>query len=219
MSASLVRRYAIRVSHPPILAAARKPLKAGESLENPCTGERGVLVKAPWEGDDPSLEAELHVQPGGAVVGEHIHRNFDERFAVEAGRIGFRLDGTESVARAGDVVEIPRGSWHDWWNAGEEEAVARVRVSDGARFLQMIETLFGLARDGHTNARGMADPLQLAMFATEFRDVFVLRRPPAAVQKLVFGLLSPIGRASGYRGTYPQYGRAKLDGASVDVPS
>ncbi len=199
------------MSHPPILAAATRPWKAGESLENPRTGERGVLIKAPWEGEDPSLEADLYVQPGGAVVGEHIHHNFDERFTVGAGRIGFRLDGRESVAEPGDVVEIPRGSWHDWWNAGDEEAFARVRVSDGARFLQAIETLFGLARDGHTNERGMPDPLQLAMFATEFRDVLVLRRPPAMVQKLVFGLLAPIARRRGYRGTYPQYGRSTLD--------
>lgn len=77
------------MSHPPVLAQATQPLAAGDSLENPCTGERGVLVKAPWEGDDRSLEADLFVQPGGAVIGEHIHRNFDERFTVKAGRTGF----------------------------------------------------------------------------------------------------------------------------------
>lgn len=206
--------YALDVSHPPILEPAAHPFAVGETLENPCTGERGVLIKTPWEGGDSSLEADLHVQPGGAVVGEHIHHNLDERFTVRAGRIGFRLDGSESVAGPGEEVEIPRGHWHDWWNAGEEEAVARVRVSDGTRFLQMIETLFGLARDGHTNSKGMPDPLQLAMFATEFRDVMVLRRPPAAVQSAVFALLRPIARARGYRGTYPQYGRALLHGAS-----
>ncbi|HEX6227905.1 MAG TPA: cupin domain-containing protein [Solirubrobacterales bacterium] len=198
------------MSRPPILEPATEPFTAGDSLENPCTGELGVLVKAPWEGDDPSLEADLHVQPGGQVVGEHIHHNFDERFTVRAGRIAFRLDGVEAIAGRDEVVEIPRGHWHDWWNAGEEEAVARVWVSDGARFLQMIETLFGLARDGHTNAKGMPDPLQLAMFATEFRDVLVLRRPPAAVQSAIFGMLRPIARARGYRGTYPQYGRSLL---------
>jgi hypothetical protein len=74
----------------------------------------------------------------------------------------------------------------------------------------MIETLFGLARDGHTDQTGMPDPLQLAMFATEFRDVLVLKRPPAAVQSLAFGVLRPVARARGYRGTYPQYGRSLL---------
>jgi mannose-6-phosphate isomerase-like protein (cupin superfamily) len=201
------------VSHPPILEPATEPIGVGDSLENPRTGERGVLVKTPWEGSDRSLEADLYVQPGGAVVGEHVHRNLDERFTVKKGRIAFRLDGLESPAGADEVVEIPRGHWHDWWNAGDEVAVARVWVSDGVRFLQMIETLFGLARDGHTNAKGVPDPLQLAMFATEFRDVLVLRRPPAFVQSALFGLLRPIARRRGYRGTYPQYGRCLLSGA------
>lgn len=201
------------MSHPPILPQAAEPFHIGDALENPCTGERGVLVKAPWEGD-ASLEADLFVQPDGAVVGEHIHRGFDERFTVKAGRIAFRLDGSESIAEPGDVVDIPHGHWHDWWNAGDEEAVARVWVSEGMRFLQMIETLFGLARDGHTNAKGLPDPLQLAMFATEFRDVLELRRPPPAVQSALFGLLRPIARARGYRGTYPQYGRCLLRGVS-----
>ncbi|HEX5928052.1 MAG TPA: cupin domain-containing protein [Solirubrobacterales bacterium] len=200
------------MSHPPMLAPATEPLRVGDALENPCTGEKGVLVKVPWEGGDGSLEADLFVQPGGAVVGEHVHENFAERFTVREGRIGFRLDGEESVAGPGEVVEIPRGHWHDWWNAGDGVAVARVWVSDGLRFTQMIETLFGLARDGHTNAKGMPDPLQLAMFATEFRDVLTLRRPPALVQSALFGLLRPIARARGYHGTYPQYGRSLLSG-------
>jgi mannose-6-phosphate isomerase-like protein (cupin superfamily) len=202
------------VSHPAILEPATEPIAPGDPLENPCTRERGVLVKSPWEGEDRSLDADLYVQPGGAVVGEHIHENFDERFTVKSGRIAFKLDGVESIAGPGEVVAIPRGHWHDWWNAGDEEAVARVWVSDGVRFLQMIETLFGLARDGHTNPKGMPDPLQLAMFATEFRDVLVLRRPPAAVQSAIFGLLRPIARARGYRGTYPQYGRSLLPPAA-----
>jgi quercetin dioxygenase-like cupin family protein len=198
------------VSHPPTLEAPTESFTPGDALDNPSTGERGILVKTPWEGGDSSLEADLYVRPGGAVVGEHVHHNFDERFTVKGGRIGFRLDGSESVAEPGDVVEIPRGHWHDWWNAGEEEAVARVFVSDGGRFLHMIETLFGLARDGHTDAKGRPDPLQVAMFATEFRDVLVLRRPPAAIQSALFALLRPIARARGYQGTYPQYSRSLL---------
>jgi quercetin dioxygenase-like cupin family protein len=199
------------VSHPSALAPPTEPLSKGDSLENPVTGELGIIIKGPWEGEDSSLEAELHVQPGGAVAGEHVHPHFDERFRVEAGRIGFKLDGEESVAGPGEVVEIPRGSWHDWWNASDEEkAVAKVFVSDGTRFLLMIENLFGLGRDGHTNQKGMPDPLQLTMFATEFRDVIVFKRPPAAIQMIVFGAMRPIAKARGYRGTYSQYGRSLL---------
>ena len=198
------------MSHPPILAPATEPIRAGDELENPASGERGVMVKSPFEGDDPSLVADMYVRPGGAVVGEHVHRNFDERFTVRSGTIGYKVGGREGNATTGDVVDIPRGTWHDWWNAGHDDLVARVWVSDGRRFVQMVEMLFGLAADGHTNDKGMPDPLQLAMFATEFSDVLTMRKPPAAIQKAVFGLLRPIARARGYRATYPQYGRSLL---------
>ena len=71
----------------------------------------------------------------------------------------------------------------------------------------MIETLYGLAREGHVNKRGMPHPLQLALFATEFSDVIVFRKPPAAVQRALFGALAPIARRRGYRATYPTLSR------------
>ena len=74
----------------------------------------------------------------------------------------------------------------------------------------MIETLYGLAREGHLNKRGMPHPLQLALFATEFSDVAVFRRPPLAVQRVLFSALSPIARRRGYRATYPTMSRTAL---------
>ena len=74
----------------------------------------------------------------------------------------------------------------------------------------MIETLFGLARLGHTNAKGMPPPLQLALLAPEFSDVVVFRRPPPAIQRVIFGALAPIARWRGYRATYPQLSRTVL---------
>jgi hypothetical protein len=74
----------------------------------------------------------------------------------------------------------------------------------------MIETLYGLARLGHTDEKGMPSPLQLALTAREFSDVIVFRRPPAAVQRAIFGVLAPIARSRGYRATYPQLSRSVL---------
>jgi hypothetical protein len=83
-------------------------------------------------------------------------------------------------------------------------------VTPGERFAHMIETLFGLARLGHTDAKGMPHPLQLALFAREFSDVIVFRSPPMAVQRVFFGVLAPIARMRGYRATYPQLSRTVL---------
>ena len=78
------------------------------------------------------------------------------------------------------------------------------------RFAHMIETLYGLARLGHVNPKGMPSMLQLALVGQEFRDVIVFRKPPPAVQGALFGVLAPIARWRGYRATYPQLSRTVL---------
>jgi hypothetical protein len=69
----------------------------------------------------------------------------------------------------------------------------------------MVANLFGLARDGKTDAKGMPNILQLAVFAREFEDVVYFTNPPRSVQKILFGVLAPIARLLGYRGSYAKY--------------
>jgi len=121
------------------------------------------------------------------------------------GRVGFRIDGKEEIAEPGKTINVPPGVVHDWWNAGDEEAQVRVEMRPGARFEEMALTLFGLAQDGKTNAKGVPNPLQLSVFAREFEDVVIFVKPPRPVQKVMFGLLSPVARLFGYRGSYPEY--------------
>jgi hypothetical protein len=63
-------------------------------------------------------------------------------------------DGRRSVLHAGKSADIEPGVWHDWWNAAQADAVVRVEVTPAERFVHMIETLFGLEREGHVNAKG-----------------------------------------------------------------
>jgi hypothetical protein len=70
--------------------------------------------------------------------------------------------------------------------------------------------MFGLAREGHVNAKGMPSPLQLALTAQEFSDVIVFRKPPPRVQRILFGALTPIATWRGYRATYPSLSRTTL---------
>lgn len=148
---------------------------------------------------------EAFVKPGGAVTGEHVHPIIEEYFTVMSGRVGFRLDGRESIAEIGQRLHVPAGMAHDWWNAGDEEAHIIIEISPGARFEEMVVNLFGFARDGKTNSKGMPNPLQAAIFVKEFGDVLYFTKPPRAVQKVLFGILAPIARLLGYRGSYPKY--------------
>jgi Cupin domain len=144
------------------------------------------------------------------VVGEHQHPALVESFSVQEGELTMLRDGRKSVLRAGERAEIEPGVWHDWWNEGDVAAIVRVEITPGERFVHMIETLFGLAREGHVNKRGMPHPLQLALFATEFSDVVVFRKPPAAVQRVLFSILAPLAHRRGYRATYPSLSRTTL---------
>ena len=83
----------------------------------------------------------------------------------------------------------------------------------------MIRTLWGLALDGKTNAKGLPSMLQLVAIAREFDDVIVLRRPPPIVQSVLFGALGPLARLRGYRGTYPRYAEMKSMGTPEEARS
>lgn len=199
------------MSHPdPLAPPDTRPIEVGEVWENPATLERAVIVDLPWLNAEGSAVAELTAVPGTRVVGEHMHPALVERFSVEDGELTVLLDGQKSVLGAGERAEIQPGVWHDWWNEGDRTAIVRVEITPGERFVHLVETLFGLAREGHVNKRGMPHPLQLALLATEFSDIIVFRNPPTAVQRALFGILAPLARRRGYRATYPSLSRTTL---------
>jgi quercetin dioxygenase-like cupin family protein len=201
----------VGVSHPdPNGPPDLRPIQVGEVWENPVTGERATILELPDRNPERRATAELVALVGARVVGEHRHPAIVERFTVLEGELTLKLDGQTSILREGESAVIEAGAWHDWWNAGDRDARARVEITPGERFAHMIETLFGLARFGHVNGKGMPHPLQLALFAQEFSDVLVFRKPPAGMQRAIFGSLAPIARWRGYRATYPQLSRTVL---------
>lgn len=180
-------------------------LRRGEIYDNPVTGQRAIIRVGTEETDGERLVIDMQARPGSASVGEHVHPSIDERFTVLRGRVGFSLDGRRSVAEPGESVHIPPGVAHDWWNAGDEEARLLVEIQPAARFEALIRNLFGLAQDGRTDARGMPSLLQRSLLAREFADVTRFTKPHRLVQAVLFGLLAPIARLRGYRGSYPEY--------------
>lgn len=199
------------MSHPvPSAPADLRPFELGEVIENPVTRERALIIELPWQNADGRAVAEMTALPGARVVGEHLHPAIHERFTVLEGELTVVRDGQRSTLCAGERADIEPRVWHDWFNGGAVDALVRVEVTPGERFAHMLETLFGLAREGHVNAKGMPDLLQLALTAPEFSDVIVFRKPPPPVQHIVFGALAPIARRRGYRATYASLSRTTL---------
>ncbi len=179
--------------------------RRGQVIENPVTGERAINLTDPEVHPERVLVAQLHVEPGGRVAAAHRHPVITERFHVLSGEVGFLLGDREETLGAGGEAEVPAGTLHDWWQVGEEPAEVVVEVDPGDRFVEMVGTLFGLARDGKVDSRGLPHPLQLAVTVHAYRDVMVLASPPVWVQSVAFGILAPIGRALGRKPSYPEY--------------
>jgi mannose-6-phosphate isomerase-like protein (cupin superfamily) len=180
--------------------------RCGDIYENKVTGERAVVLRGDQDAQGQSGLVHLTVQPHGAVVGEHVHPQFRERYRVISGRLGTRIDGMERTLEAGQEAAAAAGTAHDWWNAGEDQAQVLIEfLPMSPRFELMIGNMFGLANAGRTNSKGMPGLLQLALIGREFQDVMRFTRPPRAVQTVMFGLLSPLGRMRGYRGMYAEY--------------
>jgi quercetin dioxygenase-like cupin family protein len=199
------------MSHPePHGPPDRTPIKVGEVWENPVTRERATILERSWDNPEGRATAELTALVGARVIGEHCHPALVERFTVPEGELTVKRDGRVSTLHPGETAVIEPGVWHDWWNASDRDGRVRVEITPGDRFVHMIETFFGLARLGHTDSRGMPNPLQLALCAREFSDVLVFRSPPLPVQRIIFAALAPIARWRGYRATYPQLSRIVL---------
>lgn len=181
------------------------PDRRGQVFENPVTGERAVALTDPRSHPEGVLVAHLFVAPGGRVAAAHRHPTITERFHVLAGRVGFLIGSEKTELGPGEAAEVPPATAHDWWQLGDEVAEVVVEVAPGERFVEMIGTMFGLARNGKRDRKGLPKPLQLAVCARGYRDVMELASPPAAVQALVFGPLAALGRARGLQPSYERY--------------
>ena len=177
-------------------------IRAGDTIENPVTGERLVFKTTSAETDGKSVLFECFVEPSGFVAAAHVHPFQQERFLVIEGEVTFKIDGQEIVATPGDCILVVPGRKHQFWNAGEDEARFACEVSPALDFEPLVETMFALARDGKTNRKGMPNPLRLAVIARAHFDTVRLPFPPVWMQRIGLALGAPLGRLLGFQATY-----------------
>jgi mannose-6-phosphate isomerase-like protein (cupin superfamily) len=181
-------------------------VRAGDVVWNPLTGEKAMLVESAEQTDGARIVGEFAVEAGGFVPGgEHVHDHCAEHFEVRSGRIAFLLAGEQRILEAGEQLTVPPGTRHRWWNPGDDEVVARVRVEPALRFQEAILVFWGLCADGHTNREGVPSPLFGALLATRYRSELRYTRPPDVVQRLAFPPLAGLARRRGLERRFARY--------------
>lgn len=176
-----------------------------DTIVNPATGERVTFLKRARDTDGEYVRLEVIAEPGAPGPPEHVHEYQEEYFQVLGGTLTGTVDGRPIRLDAGDEFTVWPGTPHAWGNGGDGELRVRIEVRPARRFEEVLEVFYGLARDGKTDDRGVPNPLQLAVIAREYWEDNHVTSPPAVVQKLLFAVLAPIGRALGYRPHYPAY--------------
>jgi mannose-6-phosphate isomerase-like protein (cupin superfamily) len=94
-------------------------------------GEREVLRVLH---EDPELLAlEATYEPGGSAPPAHFHPAQDEHFEVLEGGVRCKTPDGERDLRAGETIDIPRETVHQFWNPGDEPARVRWEVRPALR--------------------------------------------------------------------------------------
>jgi quercetin dioxygenase-like cupin family protein len=178
-------------------------IRAGDTIENPITGERVTFLKTAADTDGEVVVIDTTVAPDGFVAAEHIHPYQSERFEILLGEVEFKLGKEIVVTKPGDVVMVEPGTPHRFRNLSDKEEIRfRTEVRPALSFETFLQTMYGLASDGKTNKKGLPNPFRLAVIMKEQFDLVRLPFPPAWVQRTGLAFGTPLGRLLGYEPTY-----------------
>lgn len=86
---------------------------------------------------------EANSQPGQAVP-VHIHPTQDEFILVQEGELDLKLDGEWSKAGPGDLVRMPKGIPHGYFNKPDKPVRALFWVSPAGKLKDMFDALHDL---------------------------------------------------------------------------
>jgi oxalate decarboxylase/phosphoglucose isomerase-like protein (cupin superfamily) len=102
----------------------------------------------------------------GQFVPVHVHPNQEEFILVQEGELDLKLDGKWMKAKAGDLVRMPRGIPHGYFNKSDKPARALFWVSPA----RMLEELFN-------KLHNVADPMEAVKISASHEVDFL---PPEA---------------------------------------
>ena len=92
---------------------------------------------------DSTFAFETNSEPGQHVP-VHIHPTQDEFILVQEGELDLKLDGKWSKAYAGDLVRMPRGVPHGYFNKSDKPCRALFWVSPAGKLKDLFEKLHNM---------------------------------------------------------------------------
>ena len=92
---------------------------------------------------EAAFSFETNSEPG-QFVPVHVHPTQDEFILVQEGQLELKLDGKWSTAKAGDLVRMPRGVPHGYFNKSDKPARALFWVSPAGKLEALFDVLHNM---------------------------------------------------------------------------
>ena len=169
------------------------------------TKRRFAFHKTATDTDGDLLEMEVFYHANSTQPPYHYHPYQEEYFDVLVGRFRTKIGEVEHTYETGEKFTVTKNTPHWMHNISDEEGCLLWQVRPAMRTQAFFETIWGLEADGKVNENGAPNRLQVAVILNEYSDEFRASSPPYWIQRILFGLLSPIGKLFGYRASYPEY--------------
>lgn len=170
----------------------------GTEIVNARTGQRMRFVRTAKDTNGALLELDCFSPPNGAREPEHIHPQQENSFEVHGGTLVVSINGKEQTAVFGDRIVIPPGVPHRFWAVGDEEAHYFQAFRPALQTEAFFELFFRLARENKLNEQGLPNLLMLAVMGQHFWNEIQVTSPPPWLQRILYAVLAPVGRAAGY---------------------
>ena len=177
----------------------------GKIINNKKNGQQIKFIHTSDDSGGELLEMESLFQPHSTEPVPHYHPSQEELFTVLEGEISVRINGQVKILKQNDTLRIKKKQVHSMWNHSTSAAKVNWKVMPALDTEYFLENGVGIANEKKTNDQGMPGILQVALLANRFSNVFRIARPPYAVQKILFGILTPFSYLAGYRPCYKKF--------------
>lgn len=173
-----------------------------DTIFNPIFNDTCTFLKTSAETQGSFSDMMVTLGPDGGTP-LHKHKGFVETFIALEGNLGLIVDGKKIILSPGEKVAVHKGQAHRFFNPGDNMVKFHLRFTPGHTGAEnMLRIMYGLARDGKTNKKGIPKSLMELAIAGEMGDSSLAGLP---------AVLAPILKVMAFRARKKGVDKALLE--------
>lgn len=162
------------------------------TVRNPMIDDEVTFLRTASETNGAYAFVRVTLAPGGGND-LHFHTTFAEEFEAVEGELTIECAGQTVTLRPGERAVAPIGSRHLFANRSDRPTTFLALIRPAQRFEETIRVVYGLARDGKVNTKGLPkNPLHLGLIFA-MGDTYPASLP-LWLQRVLFGPITVLAR-------------------------